>query len=430
MESKGDFVIQKIFFENFKSFQKSELKVEQISVLMGSNASGKSNAIEGIRILADISTGQPLSIILDGAKNMEGAVRGGSKACARFNSDYFILGCTCTCDGYELEYRIRVCVEKGVYSAQEQLERVYSEGKRENIFIMRAVDTESSAAIADCQSDRFDYSHREIKVNRFSAALPQLENRLPTDSKVLVQSTKDIHALLLCLEKIVFLNPVPSKMRDYSRVNEIKLRSDAENISAVLYDLCVNQPDGNENKGRLLNIIHALPENEVDGIGFVTTALDDVMLTLSERYSEKPMDAKRLSDGTLRCIGIAAALITAEPKGILLIEEVDNGIHPSRAKILLQMMIKLAKEKQLAIVTTTHNPVLLDAVQGEFIEGVSLCYRNPMDGSSEIRQIVEMEDYLRLAAKGSIGKLVIGDEFVKAIHDNGAQKKSYDWLGI
>ena len=75
MESKGDFVIQKIFFENFKSFQKSELKVEQISVLMGSNASGKSNAIEGIRILADISTGQPLSIILDGAKNMEGAVR-------------------------------------------------------------------------------------------------------------------------------------------------------------------------------------------------------------------------------------------------------------------------------------------------------------------------------------------------------------------
>ena len=35
-------------FENFKSFEKAELDIESLTTLIGTNASGKSNAIEGI----------------------------------------------------------------------------------------------------------------------------------------------------------------------------------------------------------------------------------------------------------------------------------------------------------------------------------------------------------------------------------------------
>lgn len=38
-------------FENFKSFEKAELNIETLTTLIGTNSSGKSNAIEGIAIL-------------------------------------------------------------------------------------------------------------------------------------------------------------------------------------------------------------------------------------------------------------------------------------------------------------------------------------------------------------------------------------------
>ena len=46
---------------------------------------------------------------------------------------------------------------------------------------------------------------------------------------------------------------------------------------------------------------------------------------------DQPVDARGMSDGTLRFIAIVVALLTAAPHSLLLIEEVDNGLHPSRA---------------------------------------------------------------------------------------------------
>ena len=55
-------------FENFKSFEKAELNIEALTTLIGTNASGKSNAIEGIMILARTATGIELNTVLDGTK--------------------------------------------------------------------------------------------------------------------------------------------------------------------------------------------------------------------------------------------------------------------------------------------------------------------------------------------------------------------------
>ena len=43
-------MIKSFIFENFKSFKKAELNIESLTTLIGTNASGKSNAIEGIRL--------------------------------------------------------------------------------------------------------------------------------------------------------------------------------------------------------------------------------------------------------------------------------------------------------------------------------------------------------------------------------------------
>lgn len=65
-------------------------------------------------------------------------------------------------------------------------------------------------------------------------------------------------------------------------------------------------------KKTILDIIGTLPENDIIDIDFIETKIGDVIFTLKEKYGSKSqdIDAKRLSDGTIRCIAVIAALIS------------------------------------------------------------------------------------------------------------------------
>ena len=105
-------MIKCFIFENFKSFEKAELNIEALTTLIGTNSSGKSNAIEGIEILAKAVTGIEFSTILDGTKNTGAVVRGGSRGCARFNTSAFKLGCLIDLDDKrDLLYEMKIGIE-------------------------------------------------------------------------------------------------------------------------------------------------------------------------------------------------------------------------------------------------------------------------------------------------------------------------------
>ncbi len=79
------------------------MNMENFTTLIGANASGKTNAIEGIRILSEIVSGIELSVVLDGVENTETGIRGGSRGCCRFDTNTFSLGCTvCLDEEYDL----------------------------------------------------------------------------------------------------------------------------------------------------------------------------------------------------------------------------------------------------------------------------------------------------------------------------------------
>ena len=121
-------MIKSFIFENFKSFEKAELNLEALTSLIGTNSSGKSNAIEGIHILADTATGLELGTILDGTRNMDSHIRGGSKSCCRFKTSAFKLGCLIDLDEkYDLYYYIKISTNKKVWVEEEALYKVRSE---------------------------------------------------------------------------------------------------------------------------------------------------------------------------------------------------------------------------------------------------------------------------------------------------------------
>ena len=214
-------------------------------------------------------------------------------------------------------------------------------------------------------------------------------------------------------------------MRDYVRISERELRFFGENLSAVLYDLCVKQHHAKD----ILDVIEDLPDNGIEAITFIKTDVGDVMLALRELSGSGRMDARQLSDGTLRCLAILAA-VYSEPEGsMIVVEELDNAIHQSCIAQLLRAIQQIAAERHLMLVVTTHNPAVMDAVGPDHMDGLVLCYRSKEDGASTFARIVDLPDYLRLVAKGTMGELAEQDAFVKAIREpHDISKHDYSWL--
>lgn len=93
--------------KRFKSFADASMPVEPITILIGANASGKSNVIDGLQILSGLATNRELIDILDGIRGQETGIRGGSRGAPRYDSGYFELGCLFNCGEYNLDYQIK-----------------------------------------------------------------------------------------------------------------------------------------------------------------------------------------------------------------------------------------------------------------------------------------------------------------------------------
>jgi hypothetical protein len=264
------------------------------------------------------------------------------------------------------------------------------------------------------------------------------------------KSRKEVPSVSRVLEEllsnILFLDPNPQLMRNYSFPAGEKLRGDGANLSAVLYDLC-GQPDdemevsdfsdmldGIVAAPELLSLIQSLPEQNIEGISFIREPRGGVMVSLTESFGDqlKRYDASLLSDGTLRVLSVAAALLSAPVGTMVVIEEIDNGVHPSRAQHLLTSIRRIAEARELRVLMSTHNPALLDALPDESIPDVLFCYRSIEDGSSKIMRLSDSTSYPEIVAQDSLGGLLTSgllDRYAK-ISKTGEDRKgsALDWL--
>jgi predicted ATPase len=81
-----------ITLENFKSYRSARLPLAPLTVLIGANASGKSNVIERMRLLSWLAQGQKLSAIQYPVQSGERVVRGRVEDLPLERSDAFGLG--------------------------------------------------------------------------------------------------------------------------------------------------------------------------------------------------------------------------------------------------------------------------------------------------------------------------------------------------
>ena len=81
-----------------------------------------------------------------------------------------------------------------------------------------------------------------------------------------------------------------------------------------------------------------------------------VALAWRTKRSDYPMQPYHLSDGSIRFICLATALLQPNPPSTLIIDEPELGLHPEAIRILAELIENAAKRTQLIVATQSPSP--------------------------------------------------------------------------
>ncbi len=415
--------ITKLTVENFKSFDKLEVDLRPFNIVVGSNASGKSNFLDVFRFLRDIE-----------ATSLESAigVRGGADTLRNISlDDNKVLRISVDTDDvrghlshatsdstfgikterttYELAIRLDAS-DEGFEVVTDRLTEQFNVVELDSSFgsgsrFWSPVSSWPSTPPAGLYTEqrvlgtgqRLNYrkgDQIEFRIKELSEAVRSMEE--PFSLNLGVDFPTGRHQVMLqrihrtalvegaagSLASISAYDFDPSKAQlAVPPSGSRELDEDAENLSVILREI-LRRPDA---KKRLISLVSVLlpfvKDLDVEEFGF-----GQLMTTLTERFSDKGhrLPAYFASDGTVACLALVVALYFQD-NAVALFEEPDRHIHPHLAGQVIQMMNEVTDDTQ--VIVTTHNPEMLRHAN---LDDVLLVTRNS-DGHSQITRPADSE---------------------------------------
>jgi predicted ATPase len=404
-------VIKRLHLESFKNFAEADLDVGPLTLLVGTNASGKSNIRDAFRFLHGIARRYSLAEIM-GAKYVEGGVlqwrgiRGGTREVTPQGTVAFAIGVVLEVDDNgqrrEARYRIKVDISderRGPKVVEERLEVV---GRGQYVFDSHP---ESNAPT---EADALHIAVRLRKRQRAGYVGPQMNfsNTVPVLSQLLdhPEPTPTVreHARLViaALSSMRFLDLDPDAMREASYPGQTILGDRGENLSSVLQAIT----DDAGQQAVLAEWVRELTPMDAERFEFVPDSQGRVLLHLTEANGRR-ISAVSASDGTLRFLAMIAALLGPEPADLYFFEELENGIHPNRLFLLLDLIERSVGAGGRQLVATSHSPQLLAQLSPSSIEHASLVYRLENTADARIVRVLDLPDARRVLQEQDLARL-------------------------
>lgn len=407
-------MIEKLGLRDFKSFRDAEIEFGPLTVIVGTNAAGKSNLKDALRFLHGVGLGYNVSEILGGKSGPSGirewrGIRGGFGEVAFRGASVFSLRCDfkfwavmsprfrkLTRLRYEIEVDVsdaqlgpRVVREslgttaKYIWSSHAEDDPPPQKGKHQlRIRHRRGGNHRKHGPVSDC-----------------SSLIPAVV-QLAADSETPAYARRTSQVVVEELRKIRFLDLDPDAMREPAQIGQTVLGDRGENLSSVLNALTADD----SLKQALLSWVKALTPLDASDFYFEKAFADRIMVYLEEAGGER-ISAQSASDGTLRFLAVAAALLMPESGRFFFFDELDNGIHPTRLHLLLQLATQTCKQTGVQVVGSTHNPAMLTFLDAEELEHARLIVRNEETRESEIHEILDLPGIRRILERKDLGRL-------------------------
>jgi predicted ATPase len=339
-ERRSASFMRRVRIRNYKSIGKCDVELHGLTLLVGRNGSGKSNFLDALRFVTD-----GLQTSLDHAIKARGgidAVRRRSTGHPRnfaIELDITLADWCLATYGFEISARPR-----GKFAVKHERLRVCSP------------DGRSTAS--------YDVAEGEVVNSSEKPAPPAFADRLYLVTASGLPSFRPVYDALLAMG---FYNLNPDAMKELQSPDAGELlHRDGSNIASVISRLKADQP---ETMARIIAYLSSI----VPGIIEVDRVALGPRETLEFRQEVKGAThpwrfyAVSVSDGTLRALGILAAVMQfaghRTPVRFVGVEEPETALHPAAAGALMDALSEAAEHTQ--IILTSHSGVLLDELDIE-----------------------------------------------------------------
>ena len=352
--------LKTIRLENILSYgpEGVELSLEPLNVLIGPNASGKSNLIEA------------LSMLRAAPYDIQAPIRGGGG----------ILEWLWKGDQEFSTANIQVLVEypKG----QMPLRYRFSFGEQGGRFYLldEAVENEKPTQGNTQPYFYYRYHNGNPIINVVSGQPERIERRLQREDVNLEHSILQQRRDRYFYPELTFLaegflgisiyrdlglgRSSPSRLPQDPSLPSNVLGEGGWNLVSVIGDLLNLPPTKRDLMEQLRNFY-----GDIEDV-VVNTRMGLGQLYFHEKGLQHPIPATRLSDGTLRFLSLLAILSNPQPPPVICIEEPEIGLHPDIISAVAKLLVEASSRSQIFV--TTHSDVLVDALT-DTPEAVVVC---------------------------------------------------------
>jgi predicted ATPase len=342
-----------------------------VNVLVGPNASGKSNLLDVVAFLRDaVRTDLRPAIDTRGGYSRvrfrgrdAGAVRIELTAqVTRYSSEQAL-------DEYRLEFSGRQLPKSARFALTRREEfrfkRTRGRGRRLTIrgSDLQVIDEDETPV------------QQQPLLQTDSLALATLPRLADEAGGAQVRQIAELFATFRVFDVDVVQARQPKAVR-----TAVPLRDDAANLSAFLLHL--SQLHGTW-QALEKDLRHVIPG--VEGIHFeqVSSGEDEaVVVELVEAGLRNRTRLSEASYGTIRALALLAVLYDPDPPHLTCIEEFDHGLHPYAFDVLVERLRESSERTQYLI--ATHSPALVNRLHASEL---IVCEREPGTGASRLPAI-------------------------------------------
>lgn len=391
-------MITQIMIKGYRLLDEFVADLKPLTVIIGANAVGKSTLIDCLKLIADCST-MPINTAIGWPGGGASLLTVGSESkqlvwkITFHNSvtgDTFLLE-----QGNFLEY--------GVILHSDILDQMHPRFE-----VLRTQEPipghgDSSILLEATPDQRRIFDRKQGELIPFDEAQPPPDVVRESDSakatlKSGLQQPEQQESALL-LSQIRFFNefPVPSLVRvllasmafypgfDVTRSSTLRTRAadikpvtalstNGDNLGTVLHEI-LTRYDYRSAAKELRDFLRvAYPAFEEIHCDTTFGTPPQVLVRVREKGMSRSMELWELSDGLLRFLCLATALLNPRPAPLVAIDEPELGLHPGLLPIVAEM-IQVATERTQVLVTT-HSPDLLNCFD---IADVAVMARNADD---------------------------------------------------
>jgi predicted ATPase len=327
----GQARITSVSISNYRSVGRDvHFTLDPLTVLVGTNGSGKSNIIDAFRFIADC-----MDMGLGGAINE----RNGIESVRRWNR-------SSGGQPYHVTLRVEVRLPDG--SAKYTITLA---GSRMEEYWIESEEAESRSG-AEVSALRVRQGVITAAPSGLAPAVDKQTLALP-----IVGGDARFRGLFTTLKNLAVYSLYPNVLREPQKYDQTRpMRRHGENWASILKD---QEPTLH---GGLVAALNKLT-GDIDGVqvqrvaGRLVTRFRRTITSKSSQPS-RWFDAYQESDGTLRVAGIITALRQEPALPVIGIEEPELTVHPGAIGLIYDHLVEASHRSQ--VIVTTHSPDLLD----------------------------------------------------------------------